>query len=170
MDIVAYSAGVAFTGVRAYDAKHLLVDVTVADVTTTKHLSGAAKTPGFAAASAAKTKHTTYGDLYDSSSYTLVPFALESFGRLGLEAQSLLGGLATHAAGGVGCDMALRGRLLHNFRQRLSVALQRQLASRILRHLAACRRRTSGGAPAVVARGDVVAGAFAGDRVRASVV
>ena len=168
MDIVAYSAGLAYTGVRDFDAKHLLVDVTVADTSATHAFSGAAATPGFAAETSAARKHTTYGDLFDSSSYTLVPFAIESFGRLGKEAQALLRGLATHIAGGPGCDKAFRGRVMHNLRQRLSVALQRQLSVRTLRHLAECRRRGLGGTPAVVERGDLDAGVMGVDMFRSA--
>ena len=166
MDIVAYSAGLAFTGVRDFDAKHLLVDVTVADTSAIHVFSGAAATPGFAAETSAARKHNTYGDLFDSSSYTLIPFAIESFGRLGKEAEALLRGLANHIAGGPGCDKAFRGRVMHNLRQRLSVALQRQLSVRTLRHLAECRRRGLGGAPAVVERGDLDVGIMGVDMFR----
>jgi hypothetical protein len=168
MDIVAYSAGLAFTGVREFDTKHLLVDVTVADTSATHVFSGAAATPGFAAENSAARKHNTYGDLFDSSSYTLIPFAIESFGRLGKEAQALLRGLANHIAGGPGCDKVFRGRVMHNLRQRLSVALQRQLSVRTLRHLAECRRRGLGGTPAVVERGDLDAGVMGVDMFRSA--
>ena len=168
MDIVAYSAGLAFTGVRDFDTKHLLVDVTVADTSATHAFSGAAATPGFAAETSAARKHNTYGDLFDSSSYTLIPFAIESFGRLGKEAEALLRGLANHIAGGPGCDKVFRGRVMHNLRQRLSVALQRQLSVRSLRHLAECRRRGLGGTPAVVERGDIDAGVMGVDMFRSA--
>ena len=88
-----------------------------------------------------------------------------------MEAQHLLQGLATHIAGGPGCDKIQRGRILYNIRQRISVALQRQLAGRILRHLQAVRRRRPGGGPpAMVARGDLNMGVmgldlFGGDSI-----
>jgi hypothetical protein len=158
MDIVAFTAGVASTGVREYDAKNLLIDVTIADTSAQHVVAGAAAKEGFAAARAAERKHTTYGDLFDSSSFTLVPFAIESFGRLGKEATTLLSCLATHIAGGRGCDLAYRGRTMALLRQRISVALQRQLSVRTLRHVAECRRRLLGGPPAAELRGDLDVG------------
>ena len=73
-----------------------------------------------------------------------------------MEAQHLLQGLATHIAGGPVCDKLQRGRILCNIRQRISVALQRQLAGRILRNLQEVRRRRPGGSQsAMAARGDL---------------
>ena len=58
--------------------------------------------------------------------------------------------------------------MMHNLRQRLLVALQRQLSVRTLRHLAECRRRGLGGTPAVVERGDLDAGVMGVDMFRSA--
>jgi hypothetical protein len=158
MDLVIHSTGQAHTGYTAFDRKHICVDVTIVDPTAPSHITGRSNvlTPGSAAKAAAQEKINHYQvEEFDSASYTLTPLALESYGRWGEPAQQLLQGLATHIAGGPGCDKVRRGRILYHIRQRLSVALQRQLAGRILRHLQEVRRRHSGGPPAMAARGDL---------------
>jgi hypothetical protein len=162
MDLVVHSAGVAHTGITAFDRKHLCIDVSIADPASTR-LSSLADvlTPGAAAATVEKDKRAHYQvDLFDSASYNLNPFVLESDGRCGLAAEELLRGLATHIAGGPGCDRVRRGRVLYNLRQRISVTLQRQLSGRAIRHLAECRKRQLGGPPAMAAAGQLGVGAL----------
>jgi hypothetical protein len=157
MDLVVHSAGLARTGNAAYDRKHLCVDVSIADPTAVAHKDYTR--PGVAAAAAAERKLQHYQvDEFDSASYNLIPFVLESDGRWGLQADELLRGLATHIAGGPGCDRARRARVVCNLRQRLSVALQRQLSGRAIRHLSECRRRQAGGPPAMLAAGELLVG------------
>jgi hypothetical protein len=162
MDLVVHSAGLARTGKAAFDRKHLCVDVSIADPAAVCHQDYA--TPGVAAAAAETRKREHYQvDEFDSASYNLIPFVVESDGRWGAAADEFLRGLATHIAGGPSCDRARRARVLCNLRQRLSVALQRQLSGRAIRHLAECRRRQAGGPPAMMAAGELLVGALSMD-------
>jgi hypothetical protein len=73
---------------------------------------------------------------YGCDSSTLVPFAMETHGGLGAEADRLLRGLATHASGGPGVDgdVAERRRLLHRWRLLLSCSLTRAVSVQAASH------------------------------------
>jgi hypothetical protein len=87
---------------------------------------GAARTPGFAAAARDACKRRAYWQV--SSALPFVPMSVESFGRLGAPALTLLGDLADQAvqAGGPGLSQAafISGAL-----RKLSVAFCRGNAS-----------------------------------------
>jgi hypothetical protein len=73
---------------------------------------------------------------YAHASYVLLPFAMETHGRMGPTASRLLRALAVHASGGPGegGNAAERGRLLHRWRLLLSCALTRAVSVQALSH------------------------------------
>jgi hypothetical protein len=87
---------------------------------------GAARTPGFTAAARDASKRRAYWQV--SSALPFVPMSVESFGRLGAPALTLLGDLADQAvqAGGPGL---LRADFISGALRELSVALCRGHAS-----------------------------------------
>jgi hypothetical protein len=62
--------------------------------------------------------------------------------------------------------IVLRGRVVYNLRQRISLALQRHLSILTLDHLAEAPTAGSGGAPVVVAHGDICVGVMGSDVFR----
>jgi hypothetical protein len=97
-------------------------DVSVIHPAAASFAVGAARTPGFAAAARDASKRRAYRQV--SSALPFVPMSVESFGRLGAPALTLLGDLADQAvqAGGPGLSQAafISGAL-----RELSVALCR---------------------------------------------
>jgi hypothetical protein len=81
-------------------------DVSVIHPAATSFAVGAVRTPGFAAAARDASKRRAYRQV--SSALPFVPISVESFGRLGARALTLLGDLADQAvqAGGPGLSRA----------------------------------------------------------------
>jgi hypothetical protein len=109
---------------------------------------------------------------YAYASNTLVPFAMETHGYLGADADRLLQGLATHASGGpgVGGDVAERRRLLHRWRLLLSCTLTRAVSVQAATHpgpivsplgVAAATQRYSSSVSTTSASGPSLGGAAA---------
>jgi hypothetical protein len=71
---------------------------------------------------------------YHSESHVLVPFAVETHGRLGASAIRLLWAMATHASGGPEGDVAERGRLFRRWRLLLSFAVTRAVSVQAVSH------------------------------------
>jgi hypothetical protein len=104
---------------------------------------GAARAPGFAAAARDASKRRAYRQV--SSALPFVPMSVESFGRLGAPALTLLGDLADQAvqAGGPGLSRAV---FISGALRELSVALCRGNAS-LCRSGAYVATRAAGRAP-----------------------
>jgi hypothetical protein len=71
---------------------------------------------------------------YHHESHVLVPFAVETHGRLGASAIHLLWGMATHASGGPEGDVVERGRLFRRWRLLLSFAVTRAVSVQAIAH------------------------------------
>ena len=86
----------------------------------------------------------------DMDTTTLLAFAIETFGRLGEQAQHLISELAHHCAsrgcgpfgtGAGAAAAAVRGRTVAHIRKQVSVALQMSLSNREMHYAGAQRRR-----------------------------
>jgi hypothetical protein len=106
----------------------LNVDVVVTHPATFSSRARACREPGAAAKVAAQGKRAKHG--VGAVGHTFVPFALESYGRLGLDALALLNDWADTASSGGLFD---RGGYLVWIKRELSVALIKGNA-RIFRH------------------------------------
>jgi hypothetical protein len=95
--------------------------------------------------------------VYAHATHVLLPFAVETHGRLGPAASRLLKALAVHGSGGPGAggDVAARGRLLGRWRLLLSCTLARAVSVQASTHpgpvvsplgVAAASRRSSSSA------------------------
>jgi hypothetical protein len=100
----------------------LVGDVSVIHPAAASFAGGTARTPGFAAAARDASKQRAYRQV--SSALPFVPMSVESFGRLGAPALTLLGDLADQAvqAGGPGLS---RAAFISGALWELSVALCR---------------------------------------------
>ncbi|CAM9217126.1 unnamed protein product, partial [Choristocarpus tenellus] len=94
MDLVFHAGALADAGTAPYRDKGLLLDITFAEVQATSHLTHSPASNGVAAAAAEARKRTHYEGSFDPRSYNLSTFAVESFGRLGKQAESFLDELA----------------------------------------------------------------------------
>ena len=138
----------------------LLVDVTVADPLQAP-VTAAAVERGHAARAAEALKTTKYSD--HSPDDSLIPAAVETFGCLGGQFDSLLRTCAQRAAALRVSDESQIGeeasRLLRYYRQRVSVSLQRSQARAIHHRAARAVQCTLGARPlalsAFVGRGDL---------------
>jgi hypothetical protein len=106
--------------------RHVVGDVSVIHLAAASFAGGAARTPGFAAAAWDASKRRAYRQV--SYALPFVPMSVESFGRLGAPALTLLGDLADQAvqAGGPGLSWAA---FISETLRELSVALCRGNAS-----------------------------------------
>ena len=146
----------------------LLVDVTVADPLQAP-VTAAAVERGHAARAAEALKTTKYSD--HSPDDTLVPAAIETYGCLGGQFDSLLRTCARRAAA-LRVDESQIGeeasRLLRYYRQRVSVSLQRSQARAIHHRAARAVQSTLGARPLAmsgfIGRGDLLTAA-AVDRI-----
>jgi hypothetical protein len=123
--------------------KAVLIDYTLTEPAGPANIAhhGTPYTPGAAAAHATANKHTHYSRKFDRDSYTLKVFAVESYGRLGVEAEELLQACAYTAAGGAAAfDQNLYGQLIFRWRHAISIYLHRALSVRTLEHLRASLR------------------------------
>lgn len=102
-----------------------VVDVVVVHPSQQQYLAGAAARAGHAAVGAERGKVNSFRQLgQDAGQYDFVPFALESYGRLGSPAQSFLKELGTVASSRQGIS---RAAFLRSAYREVSCALQRGL-------------------------------------------
>jgi len=153
MDLTAPSGAVSGARSPHISNKQLLVDVSVRSPCSTQALnrhSGSVQGTAAALAETAKAQH--YAGTFVPAISTLVCFAVETYGLLGAQAESLLEELATHKANsevvpGATSAVALRAKHLARMRQIVSVSLQTGLSNRELAYVQLQRSRGQGGAP-----------------------
>jgi hypothetical protein len=150
MDLVVFNAGSLRTGNDTLDGTSLLLDVSIVDPAGSANLAEAARSSGYAAQQMATTKHNHYRHTFDAASYTLLPVVIETHGRLGVEAETLLRAAAVHAVGGreAAEDKARLGRQLSQMRRQLSVALTAAVSRQRLFHARCATAPGAGGAGA----------------------
>ena len=116
-------------GFGSVDVADLLVDVTIRHPAECRYQPGSSRTPGSAAAKAEQEKSERYPA---ASGRRVTPFAVETWGRLGLSAEALLVHLAAAAARR---DM-WRGRVdvlrLRRWRGQLDATLQRGVSAALI--------------------------------------
>ena len=122
----------AFLDVWAFgvpEISDLLLDVTVRHPGAVSYVERAAQTPGFCCAEASRDKHNRYPP---TGGRHAVCFAVETWGRLGPEAEAVL----VHAAGVAAHRDSLHSRSasgrLQRWRSQLDAALHRAVANAIL--------------------------------------
>ena len=137
----------------ARDAKlqHLgvVLDTTVRAPILATHLApkrvNAANTDGYAAQKGEEEKRVHHKGCLDDSQWRLVPFAQETFGRLGIEASNFLRQLAAHAAackGGTSIIIRRRaGIVLRRLVVRLSASLHAEQAERVFAYVRNARHK-----------------------------
>jgi hypothetical protein len=135
MDAVIRAGAVA-TNVAAY-LKNVMVDFSIGEPCCPTNLrTNSPYPPGHAAAKLSTEHHNKYSPAYSRVSYTLKVFAVETYGRLGLETEDLLRTMAYSAAGGPAAqDRFLYSQLIFRMRRDTSLALQRQVSARTLSHV-----------------------------------
>jgi hypothetical protein len=124
--------------------KGLLIDVSVGEPAASSHRPKGARKQGSLAEERELTKFRHYQPerfdaraepLFDDSNYVLVPFALETYGCIGMHGQTLLHKLARHCAGGtLEFDLLAYNAALREMRVRIAVGLQGLLFERSQRH------------------------------------
>ena len=115
------------------DGKISVVDVKVVHPCQQKYVQGASATAGHAATKAEREKVTEFRRIgEDAAQYDFVPFAVETYGRLGASAQSFLKQLGEVAAAGGGISKA---RFVRSAYREVSCALQRGLGLQYSRAL-----------------------------------
>jgi hypothetical protein len=141
MDITLMPGAVRGARDPAIRDKHLLIDVTMRQPCAESSIR-ALRTHRIAGAAAAKgesDKVNTYSAVIDPVTSTLIAFAVETFGRLGSQAERLVRELALHCAdracgpfgeGVAAAGAAVRSRTVALIRQRVSVALQTAVSMR----------------------------------------
>jgi hypothetical protein len=131
--------------------KRVLIDVSFVEPLAATYVAKAAHQQGFCAAKREGDKRDHYQPelkdptatpCFDADLYVLVPFAVESYGTVGMEAQTLLKKLACHTAGGPQeFDLLAYNESLREMRVRMAVAIQRLPFDRSRSHYArACKR------------------------------
>src|SRR6185436_15517529 len=100
---------------------------------------------GYAAKRGEKEKIAHHKGALDESQWHFVPFAQETFGRLGAAAHKFLGELAEHSAACKGGDsITIRRRagiVLRSLIVRLSASLHAELAERVFAYVRGARMR-----------------------------
>jgi hypothetical protein len=128
-----------------------VLDVVVTHPAAQTYFKGAAKEAGYAAARAAHAKRVAFGNLADGTQYEFVPFAVESYGRLGAAAMGFLSSLGDAASEG---GRVSKSAFVQNALRAVSVAVQRgngAMYSRSVQEVArACGRRFLPGCDAPV--------------------
>ena len=112
----------------------------------------AAVTNGSAALSHTKDKFEHYTRHFDASSHTLIPFVVEVFGRTSPHVQKFLQAISLHQCSSEQCDALPFSFFMNQWRQRISVVLQRSVSKSVSRCFA--KTRTD---PAVTAVADATA-------------
>ena len=82
------------------DGRVIIVDIVVTHPAAPTYARAAARTDGAAAERAANQKRAEFRSFADGAQYEFVPFAVESFGRLGQDAQRFINTLGDVAAAG----------------------------------------------------------------------
>jgi hypothetical protein len=141
----------------AWFGKALLIDVSVGEPAASSHRSKGARQQGALAAERELAKFRHYqperfdvraAPLFDADNYVLIPFALETYGCVGLHGQTLLHKLARHCAGGsLEFDLMIYNAALREMRVRIAVGLQQLLFERSQRHRRLAMPQTLSAAP-----------------------
>jgi hypothetical protein len=88
--------------------------------------------------------------VFDSQRYVLIPFALETYGCLGMHGHTLLTKLARQCAGGpLEFDLLAYMAALREMRVRIAVGLQRLLFERSQRHRSLAASRSAPQSPSL---------------------
>ena len=140
MDVVVPIGAVRGARDRDIRDKRLLVDITVGNPSglTAIRTRRTDICAGALAAAAEDRKRRHYRGTFVGAVTTLVPFAVEVYGRLGKDADHILKELAAHAAGVTG---QRKSQLLSKWRQLISVSLQCAVSRRELRYVQLLRSR-----------------------------
>ena len=137
MDIVVRRGGLWNALNPEYRDRSILVEVTHADPQAQAHLqAGSADHDVSAASTSAARKRQQYARpghvSFDERSHTLATFAVESFGRLGVEGSYFINQLAASVVGGRdGGSMSRRGVLKERLLQIVSVSTQVAISTRV---------------------------------------
>lgn len=113
--------------------KGALLDVSTVDPTCPTYVQANAMTHGEAIRLRTEEKHTTYLHKFDAASYTLIPFVLDLFGSSGPHLREFVKAVAQHQAHRSESSQ-LVGFFTQQWRQRLSVTLQRCVSESVARH------------------------------------
>ncbi len=125
--------------------KGALVDVNVTDPICAAHVGQAAVCSGSTASKAVKRKYDHYTGHFDPRNHILIPFVVESFGRLSVHAQRLIKAMAEHQSRR--CEGARPAvDFVASWRQRVSIAVQRSVSDVVARSMS--RTRPVAGQPA----------------------
>ena len=144
MDVVIPIGAIRGARDRAIRDKRVLCDVTVANPSATSaiRVQHTDTRAGALAAAKENSKRRHYRGTFISAISTLVPFAIETYGRLGKDADHLLKELAAHAANVTGQH---KSQVLCKWRQLISVSLQCAVSRRELRYVQLMRTRLRAG-------------------------
>jgi hypothetical protein len=130
MDIVILPGGVPLASDESLRARSILLDVSIPNPAAVTHIRhGSADTARVAAAAVETDKANKYEGTFEPLMAALVPFIVESYGRLGGQAQDFLRQLVDSAMGDTRASQS-RATLVHKLYQTLSVGLQRALSRR----------------------------------------
>ena len=156
MDVVIPVGAVRGAEDRDIRDKRILCDITVANPSAKTSISNHRTDTRAGALAAAKEtrKRRHYSGTFIGAISTLVPFAIETFGRLGREADHFLRELAEHAAHATGQH---KSQLLCKWRQLISVSLQCAVSRRELRYVHKLRERHAPGVHSIEHMWDLIA-------------
>lgn len=129
MDLVIKAGGVTAPDNANIRGKRLLLDVTITNPASASSITrGADRVAGTAAAHSESYKlDHQYVNTYNKRNSTLIPFAMEAYGRCGQHAMDLIDVLAEHHHRVSGQSMSI---FKAKFYQHMSVGLQRALSRR----------------------------------------
>jgi hypothetical protein len=141
MDVVVAPQGMALASDEEFAVKGVLLDLTVHCPTAPTYVRRAAREVGFVCNQAERTKYRWYGKagVFDPDRFILVPFALETFGRLGRRAIHFVHMLASHSAARRGGNEGVVKRRMAAFSRQIfmefSLSLAREQAERQLTYV-----------------------------------
>ena len=130
----------------------MLLDICHPDPTCHSLRTQAAVIDGSAALFHTKAKFTHYMHRFDASSHTLIPFVVEVFGRTSPHVQKFLQAISLYQCTSDQCDAWPFSFFMNQWRQRISVVLQRSVSKSVSRCFARTRKD-----PAVTAAPDATA-------------
>ena len=138
MDIVVRRGGLRSTPNLENRDRSILVDVTHADPQAQVHMrTGSADHDGSAASTSEERQHQRNPVPIDEGSHKLTTFAVESFGRLGVDGSYFIDQMAARDGG----SMARKGVLKERLLQIVSVTTQVALSRRVFRFKVQVRNR-----------------------------
>jgi len=108
-----------------------LVDWSLTNPTAATYRSASARTPGHAAEARSRQKYDKYLPVM-ADSHTLIPFVVETFGRVSPQARALLKVVAQHQSERAGASYSY-AYCLQRLRQLVSVATQRTISNSVMR-------------------------------------